>query len=120
MRRWFVILLLALLPLQFSWAAVAAYCGLESDAQALHLGHHEHPQAGPASVDEDPDPAVKDAAPGLELDGGHCHGSCVGLLAAVVSPTPRALTSHPVSPAEGSVRTLALNPPERPQWLCFA
>ncbi|MDT7838492.1 hypothetical protein [Aquabacterium sp. OR-4] len=42
MRRWFAILLLALLPLQFSWAAVAAYCSHEATPQGPHIGHHEH------------------------------------------------------------------------------
>ena len=38
MRRWFAIALLVLLPFQFTWAAVASYCGHESDAQAQHFG----------------------------------------------------------------------------------
>jgi hypothetical protein len=30
------------------------------------------------------------------------------------------LASHPVTPVEGVVRTLAQSPPERPQWLPLA
>ncbi len=34
---------LALLPFQFSWSAVAAYCMHQSStSQSQHLGHHEH------------------------------------------------------------------------------
>ncbi|MDP9963768.1 hypothetical protein J2W37_001479 [Variovorax paradoxus] len=42
MRRWLPIFLLLLLPFQFSWAASAAYCQHERDAQPRHWGHHEH------------------------------------------------------------------------------
>jgi hypothetical protein len=42
MRRWLQIFLLFLLPFQFSWAASAAYCQHERDAQPRHWGHHEH------------------------------------------------------------------------------
>lgn len=46
MRRWFVIFLLALLPLQLSWAAASAYCQHERDAQPQHWGHHESETRG--------------------------------------------------------------------------
>ena len=42
MRRWLLIFLLLVLPFQFSWAASAAYCQHERDAQPAHWGHHEH------------------------------------------------------------------------------
>jgi hypothetical protein len=41
-RKLFFIVLLAILPIQFSWAAVAAYCRHESGEATRHLGHHEH------------------------------------------------------------------------------
>lgn len=42
MRRWLSILLLVLLPFQFSWAAAASYCQHETGRLAAHFGHHEH------------------------------------------------------------------------------
>ena len=43
MRRLIAVLMFALLPFQFSWSAVAAYCMHESStSQSQHLGHHEH------------------------------------------------------------------------------
>jgi hypothetical protein len=43
MRRWLLILLLAVVPLQLAWAGTAVYCGHESAvAGATHVGHHEH------------------------------------------------------------------------------
>jgi hypothetical protein len=41
MKRYFLILLLVLLPLQFSWAIAGAYCAHEEGA-APHFGHHVH------------------------------------------------------------------------------
>jgi hypothetical protein len=49
MRRWLTILLLFLLPFQLSWAASAAYCQHERDAQGGHWGHHEHQDAPEAA-----------------------------------------------------------------------
>lgn len=54
MRRRLAIVLLALLPLQFSWAAVASYCGHETQAATGHFGHHGHPQHADAPVDVTP------------------------------------------------------------------
>jgi Protein of unknown function (DUF2946) len=120
MRRWLAILMLTLLPLQFSWAAVAAYCGHETGEQAQHLGHHEHQHAGQAHSDKDSEPADPSAPAGFDFDCGHCHGTCAGLPAPVGDMAPLTLASHPVTPVEGIVRTLAKSPPERPQWLPLA
>ena len=120
MRRWFAILMLALLPLQFSWAAVAAYCGHETGQHAEHLGHHEHQHTGQATADKDSAPADQSAPAGFDFDCSHCHGTCASLPAPMDGTTPLTLTSHPVTPVEGTLRTLAQSPPERPQWLPLA
>ena len=41
MRRFLVILLLALLPLQFAFAAAANYCIDKTKCVSAHFGHHE-------------------------------------------------------------------------------
>jgi hypothetical protein len=73
MRRWLVFFLMAMLPLQFSWAAVAAYCTHERQpAHASHFGHHEHrhDHAGaPAASDE---PASPDGAFAVDHDCAFC------------------------------------------------
>lgn len=120
MRRWFAVLLLALLPLQFSWAAVTAYCEHESEAQSQHLGHHEHSHAGSAGIDNGSQPAGQEGPAAPDVDCGHCHGSCCSMPALAGALVPPALSSRPVALVEGSVRTVAQNPPERPQWLRFA
>ena len=123
MRRWFAILLLVLLPLQFSWAAVASYCGHERDAQAQHLGHHAHEHHADAVADPGADGSAGQSGKALgsnDLDCGQCHGCCAGI-ALPAGGLPRVLpASHPVAPAEAIARTLAPSPPERPQWAALA
>jgi hypothetical protein len=116
MRRWLAILILTLLPLQFSWAAVAAYCGHETGQHTKHLGHHEHQHAKQAKADQDQAPADPNAAAGLDFDCGHCHGTCMSMPAPVGDMLAPALASPPAPLAAGTVRTLAQSPPERPQW----
>jgi len=117
MRRWFAILLLALLPLQFSWAAVAGYCAHE-EGPATHVGHHEHQHDADGSGDRT-DHAGK--LPGAaDLDCDHCHGYC----AAALFDAPAFASEQPAGrPAAGLVaamRALAAAPPERPQWASLA
>lgn len=42
MKRFILIFLLGLLPLQMSWAVVTGYCQHEEGKAAQHFGHHEH------------------------------------------------------------------------------
>ena len=48
-RKFLLILLVAILPLQYAWAAAAAYCGHEAGgepASTQHFGHHSHQHKG--------------------------------------------------------------------------
>jgi hypothetical protein len=136
-RRLLAIVLLALLPLQFSWAAVASYC--EHEAQgAGHFGHHDHDHAHHAGVSSDAGLVVDltaDAAPTLDatgsaesdkapgaadLDCGHCHGTCSAM---PIWPfgMPGALSAAPPSATlDESGGAHAPTRPERPQWLPLA
>ena len=120
MRRLIAIILLTLLPFQFTWAAVAAYCGHESDAMTQHFGHHEHQHQADADVSQVDDDTAGKTLSGSDLDCGHCHGSCSGMPAPLNGVMPLAVASHPVTPVEGIVRTLTHSPPERPQWAPLA
>lgn len=51
-RRLFVILLMIVLPVQFTWAAASGFCGHESGIAAKHFGHHEHKHSGQAQTKE--------------------------------------------------------------------
>ena len=68
-----------LMPLQFAWAAAAAFCQHESttNASPMHIGHHEHVHKADA----------KKAGSGklmADSDCGACHATC----SAVASEAP--------------------------------
>ncbi len=120
-RRILAIVLLAMLPLQFSWAAVASYCEHETQGTG-HFGHHECQKHADASARADAEPdANGDKAPGaMDLDCGHCHGTCSGMLTPA-SGVPGALSTAPPSATlDEAVGAHAPTRPERPQWLPLA
>ena len=45
MRRFVLLFLMLILPLQWSWAAVASVCRHETGSAAQYLGHHDHEHA---------------------------------------------------------------------------
>ncbi len=126
-------MLLALLPLQLSWAAVTSFCLHQNHGDA-HLGHLDRAHhdgngsdAGPAAEQSaDVSSALVDGvgsdktSAALDLDCGQCHGSCglmlscrVGLPGALSNVLPSA-TLDEVGAAHAPTR------PERPQWLRLA
>lgn len=110
MRRLLPLILLCLLPLQISWAAVTDYCGHEQDKAAQHFGHHddEHHASSGASDDG--------KQPGQSLGHDHCHLSgFIGVLSSFTAPAPEYACPKPHD-REGSYCSLATYPPERPQW----
>lgn len=78
MRRWLLIFLLLVLPFQFSWAASAAYCQHERDAQPAHWGHHEHEPDRRADSSRTDDDAQK--SPGTQPNAvlGDCAACHLG------------------------------------------
>jgi len=120
-RRFFAIVLLAMLPLQFSWAAVASYCEHETQG-AGHFGHHEHEHQHHADAGPNVEPvadadAQGDKAPGaMDLDCGHCHGQC-GVMLTLSAKVPGTLsTARPSASANDAGSAHAPTRPERPQW----
>jgi hypothetical protein len=118
MRRWFAILLLAMLPLQFSWAAVATYCTHETDkVEAQHFGHHAHEHAADHADESNPAKKLPGAA---DPDCLNCHGQIAALpdlsvpMNAIVHPS-----SGPAADTHWQA-TFAPDRPERPQWARFA
>lgn len=116
MRRWLAIFLLVLLPLQFSWAAVAPYCQHEADGTTQHFGHHEHKHQA-ATADE---LSVADAGDidsfAVDADCTACHAGCAAAMAAVPS---LALDAAPALPGSWSPQVPAAPPKgqrERPNW----
>lgn len=84
MRRFVLVLLIALLPLQAIWAAAANACGHERVAGSkAHFGHHEHVhEAAAAAVERDAsdDGGAEDWSCGADCSTCHGHGWSVALL----------------------------------------
>jgi hypothetical protein len=125
MRRWLVVLLLVLMPLQMSWAAAASYCEHEIGAGADHFGHHDLAAHGHGHGDGGavPDDAVSsDAAtsPAPTTDCGHCHGYGAGLVAVMPSLQAQALSGTAPSAVEPAYAEHLSAQPERPQWAFLA
>lgn len=120
MRQLFVIVLLALLPFQFTWAAMASYCGHEGDALAQQFGHHEQQLPSDATLNQDSGDLAGKTLGSSDLDCGHCHGTCSEMPIPNDGLMQLAIASHPVTSDEGIVRNLRHSPPERPQWAPLA
>lgn len=117
-HRLLAIVLLALLPLQFSWAAVASYCEREAGVDAAHVCHHEHLHPANAVAD---DGCPEGAATGAgDVDCGHCHGHCTGLLGLPESLSGDLSTATPRTSADEAGSAHAPARPERPQWAPLA
>jgi len=117
MIRYLAIFLLVLLPLQFSWAAVAGYCQHESEVTANHPGHHSHDHQ--AADKHEP---VKDgvSSAGVHQDCATCHFGCsVALASDLKTPTAAADRDYPLDYDVNPSLALAERP-ERPQWPTLA
>jgi hypothetical protein len=117
MHRWIAILLLALLPLHLSWAAVAPYCGHEMAPQTQeHFGHHDHTAPISAPTADDADAAADIAQP----DCGQCHNHCTGVLVAPAIAQSVGIADIVTARASASASDQMPAPPERPQWARLA
>lgn len=85
MKKILFIFLMALLPLQFSWAAAASYCQHEEGKAAQHFGHHLHKHKTAAD---------QDAPAKVHNDCGYCHFACQ---ATPITATPHVLQLAPAT-----------------------
>lgn len=121
MRRWFTILLLLCTPLQFSLAAVSAYCGHEADSAAQHGKHHEHKHEHMAEAAHY-DGNAPEAIGHIEADSAGCHS--IGTTAIFESMHLPPVIASPCMIRIGyAMRVLPPpppSPPERPKWTALA
>lgn len=118
MLRRLLVALVFILPLQFVWAAVAPYCGHESEPASFHFGHHAQ---APDSEARDKVSSSKKlqsgSAMGLDQpDCGQCHASLAqfasGLPGSVEVPACSFLRPVPSS----SFCSWVDQDIERPKW----
>jgi hypothetical protein len=116
MRRLFTIFLLVLLPLQLSWASVAAYCQHEADGQAQHFGHHEHEHQASQTQDD----ADSKLSGGIDNDCGACNAGYVVAILGDMAVTPSHLAAVVVADYRPRLSLSPLEIPERPNWAVLA
>ncbi len=118
MRRFIVFLLISLMALQTSWAAVTTYCQHEQGAAARHVGHHEHQHHDKALVNA-AEKDIQHATPpaSVDLDCSFCHAGCI---LALLPDSDVDLVSIATIDLSYSVvlrpPSVPIDPPERPNW----
>ena len=112
MRRLVLICVMLLLPVQWTWAAAAAYCAHEPSPSSWHIGHHEHVHKSSSAGDSKKAQSAKAGA--LDLDCEYCHLSAAQWLPAphdMMPPVMGAVFSVQDPPLVGSHFSSG---PERP------
>ncbi|MEC4722241.1 hypothetical protein RY831_24050 [Noviherbaspirillum sp. CPCC 100848] len=114
MKKLFLIFLLFVMPLQASWAVVAAYCQPETEVTAKHFGHHEHQQEHHhAQVGQDSD---EDSTALKISDCADCHGLYSGMVVySLDTPHAGPVAGPPVNATSQFIST-ASSRPEKPKW----
>ena len=115
-------MLLMLLPLQFSWAAVESYCAHEERVGAAQVARHvQHADVSNAAA-ADAAAAATDAGAlnDIGCDSCHCHGHCTGILTGMREVGPRPTGARPTAELDAIGGTHAPTRPERPQWAPLA
>lgn len=111
MRRFLIIFLLMILPLQGAWAAAAGYCQHETGAAAKHLGHHEHKHETKKT-----DPAKGTSV--VDNDCAVCHLGAAGMIPISALPSlPDKPQAERVSSHASLFSLIPADRPERPKWV---
>ncbi len=110
MRRFLILFLVFLLPLQVSWAVAANYCGHEQEKSANHFGHHQDEHQSSPDNNKPADD---------KLSFNHDHNHLSGYLGMLLNeplitgrPTPQMERQRD----ELSFASLLPEQPERPKW----
>ena len=112
MKRFFLIFLLFALPLQISWAAMAAYCQHETGIASNHFGHHAHQH----QTQKDSE-TKKESPSSIDRDCAYCHLTHVGYFSFVSNlPSVSPPSVHDVDHDYGFTLMLP-DRPERPKWI---
>jgi hypothetical protein len=115
MHRVLVLLVTFLLPLQFAWGAVTAYCQHETGAASKHFGHHEHVHKAEHAKSADA------GGWGHDNDCGTCHAAGLTALAGRSQALPQFAGSEaPVLMVPRRPPAPPPDTPERPQWARLA
>ncbi|WP_367576081.1 cation efflux protein, CzcI family [Noviherbaspirillum album] len=111
-KKLLLILLITFLPLQYAWAAAAAYCQHEQETQQTsHIGHHTHQHQSTDEEVQEPNKSKQ-----VHSDCGVCHFSAqVSFLATFVSGVPPNDVVH-IAPLSPSYSSHIPDGPHKPDW----
>ena len=115
-KRLVFILLIVLLPIQMTWAAVSVYCTHHEEGNATqHFGHHddEHEEIATDNNDNSQPDSQKTAE---QSHGHHHHGGTLGILSSVSLPTHDASSSDTHTELQARISSPPPSQPERPNW----
>ncbi len=110
MRRLAVFLLMLALPLQYSWAAVGAYCQHEGNAAQWHFGHHVHKH-------DEGDQKQKPGTLITHADCASCHYSHASMPLQCSSPLLCPAFAVHVPFDQQFLLTDVSSEPEKPNWV---
>jgi hypothetical protein len=111
-KRFFLILLMLILPVQYSWSAAAVYCQHEQDSP-VHFGHHAHQHDAKAG---EPDGHAKVKVKGADADCEYCHlFSHASFVPFAVQSAVPAARDH-VAPQALTYSSCIPRRPPRPNW----
>jgi hypothetical protein len=117
-KKFLFILMLLILPLQLSWAAMAPYCQHEDGAAGQHLGHHAHHHVE-NKIDDGADSGGGSPVK-AHADCVTCHGGAVGIAITPMKAAPDASVIAAGVPAVPLPAFLLPERPERPKWTLAA
>ncbi len=115
MRKCLFLLLLAILPFQFSWGAAASYCRHPAGTGSAHFGHHQHQQKT-GFGDKSTDLKLKSVGAGDD-DCVVCHFNPVHPASDVPQQFTERVTDAPASAELSNFRShvpIGLERPDRP------
>lgn len=116
MKRLLIILLLAILPLQATWAAVATCCQHEKEVAFRHVGHHEHQhEHGHEQVHSQEQ--QKDSSVKVHTDCLTCHGLAAAMIMPTVDATRVEASSLVSASPDSRLKSIPSSRPEKPQWM---
>lgn len=76
-RRFLLLFLLIVLPIQLVWGASVPYCAHEKAASAKHFGHHSHQHEAQPKAESGAGVLEKTAVLADDADCAVCHLGCV-------------------------------------------
>ncbi|MGV3741162.1 MAG: cation efflux protein, CzcI family [Burkholderiaceae bacterium] len=117
MKRLLLILLLAILPLQATWAAVATYCQHEKESTSRHFGHHQHEHEHQHAQAEE---QQKDSSIKFHTDCLTCQAAAAAMIIPAVDAVPVETASAVQVSSDPLLTSFPSSRPEKPKWVFAA